>query len=63
MGPLYLRWFRPDTFYRQDLHTAFVSLVDSVIQNVIAGIEQPQAIRPATQDIGGPVRTDLHGEK
>ncbi len=61
-GPLYLRWFRPDTFYRQDVHCAFVSLVDGAIRQVVSDIEQAQVTRPAAGLVEGPLRRDLHAE-
>ena len=60
IGPIYLRWFRPDTFYQQDIHVAFLTLVDGVIKTVIANIEQAQPTRPPAGALGGPVRGDLH---
>jgi hypothetical protein len=45
-GPLYLRWFRPDTFYRQDLHQAFTGLVRRAVQGVLAGLDDTQPMRP-----------------
>jgi hypothetical protein len=59
IGALYLRWFRPDTFFRQDLHASFLTLVDGAIRNVIAGIDPTQPIRPATESHGGPILKDL----
>ena len=60
LGPLYLRWFRPDTYFRQDLHAAFLSLVDGVIKEVVEGLQQGQVIRPATEQQGGPIVPNLH---
>ena len=60
IGPLYLRWFRPDTFYRQDVHAAFLDLVNGIINQVIASLEEVQTVRPLPADIPGPVRRDLH---
>lgn len=60
IGGLYLRWFRPDTYYRQDLHSAFLSLADGVIREVITGIDPTQPVRPATEYHGGPILKDLH---
>lgn len=60
IGGLYLRWFRPDTFFRQDLHTAFLSLVDRAIRDVVTGIDPTQPLRPATEYHGGPILKDLN---
>ena len=60
VAPLYLRWFRPDSYYRQDVHAAFLSLVDSAIRQVLEGLEPAPALRPAPQTLGGPIRSDLH---
>jgi len=60
IGALYLRWFRPDTFYRQDVHAAFVALVDGIIEQVIVSLEEVQTVRPLAEEIPGPVRRDLH---
>lgn len=60
VGPLYLRWFRPDTFFRQDLHRAFLTLVTDAIKTTISGLEQAQAIRPPTEKQGAPILRDLH---
>ena len=60
VAPLYLRWFRPDTFFRQDLHSAFSALVDQAVRRVVDGLNQAQAIRPATEQQGGPILKDLH---
>ena len=60
VGALYLRWFRPDTFFRQDIHAAFMRLVDGVIREVVAGIEPAPPMRPDSQAQGAPVRADLH---
>lgn len=46
LGALYLRFFRPDTFYRQDLHVAFLTLVDDVIRKVVEGLEPSPPLRP-----------------
>jgi phage shock protein PspC (stress-responsive transcriptional regulator) len=46
LGPLYLRWFRPDTFYRQDVHQAFTGLVRRAVQGVLAGLDDTQPLRP-----------------
>jgi hypothetical protein len=59
-GGLYLRWFRPDTYFRQDLHSAFLTLVDAAIREVIKGIDPTQPVRPATEFHGGPILKDLH---
>jgi hypothetical protein len=58
-GGLYLRWFRPDTFFRQDLHSAFLTLVDRAIRDVLAGLEPAPAVRPATELHGGPILKEL----
>jgi hypothetical protein len=63
VGPLYLRWFRPDSYYRQDVHAAFLTLVDSAIREVITSMEQAQAIRLPNEALGGPVRRDLQASK
>ncbi len=55
IGALYLRWFRPDTYFRQDLHSAFLALVDSAIKSVLAGMDPTQPIRPATENQGAPI--------
>ena len=60
IGPLYLRWFKPDTFYRQDVHAAFVALVNGVVQQVLASLEEVQTVRPLPQDVPSPIRRDLH---
>ncbi len=60
IGPLYLRWFRPDTFYRQDVHSVFVTLVNGIINQVISSLEEVQTVRPLPTDLPGPVRRDLH---
>lgn len=59
-GGLYLRWFRPDTYFRQDLHSAFVALVDKSIRDVVTGMDPTQPVRPATESHGGPIRKDLN---
>jgi hypothetical protein len=60
IGGIYLRWFRPDTFYRQDLHSAFLVLVDEAIRGVVTGLDPTQPVRPATEHHGGPILKDLH---
>ena len=60
VGPLYLRWFRPDTFYRQDIHAVFVALVDGVVQQVLTSLEEVQTVRPLPGDVPSPIRGDLH---
>jgi len=60
VGPLYLRWFRPDTFYRQDVHGAFVTLIDVVVKQLVTDLEQAQVLRPSSGSVEGPVRRDLH---
>lgn len=55
IGPLYLRWFKPDTFYRQDFHQAFLTLVFACVQEVVAGLSQAHGIRPPTEQHGAPV--------
>jgi hypothetical protein len=62
LGPLYLRWFRPDTYFRQDVHSAFMVLVDSVIKGVIQSLEQAQGVRPVTESQPSPVIRDLHAK-
>lgn len=59
-GPLFMRWFRPDSYYRQDIHAAFLSLVDSAIRRVVEGLEPAPAVRPPAETLAGPIRTDLH---
>ena len=60
VGALYLRWFRPDTYFRQDLHSAFLALAGGAIEEVIKGMDPTQPIRPATEAHGGPILKDLH---
>jgi hypothetical protein len=60
VGGLYLRWFRPDTFFRQDLHSTFLTLVDGAIRGVITGLDPTQPVRPATELHGGPILKNLH---
>ena len=60
IGGLYLRWFRPDTYFRQDLHSAFLSLVDRAIRDVLTGLDPTQPVRPATERHGGPILKDLN---
>lgn len=60
IGALYLRWFRPDTYFRQDLHSAFLSLADSAIQKVVTGMDPTQPTRPATEYHGGPILKELN---
>jgi hypothetical protein len=55
LGSLYLRWFRPDTYFRQDLHSAFMNLVDGVIREVVAGLAPQPPMRPETSTHGGPI--------
>jgi hypothetical protein len=55
IGALYLRWFRPDTYFRQDLHAAFMTLVDNAIRDVVAGLDPAAPIRPATESQSGPI--------
>ena len=59
-GPLYLRWFRPDTFFRQDLHSAFLSLIEGEVKKIVDGLNQAQVNRPATEQHGGPILEELH---
>lgn len=60
IGGLYLRWFRPDTYFRQDLHSAFAALVDKSIRDVVTGMDPTQPVRPATEYHGGPILKDLN---
>lgn len=60
VAPLYMRWFRPDSFYRQDVHAAFLSLVDGAIKKVVEGLAPAPAHRPPSDALGGPIRKDLH---
>jgi hypothetical protein len=60
LGPLYLRWFRPDTFYRQDLHAAFLALVDGAVKEAIQGLNAGQPFRPPIERQGGPLAKLLH---
>ena len=60
LGALYLRWFRPDTFFRQDLHSAFLTLVDAAIRDVVTGLDPAPPTRPATETHGGPILKNLH---
>lgn len=59
LGALYLRWFRPDTYFRQDLHAAFQTLADRAIREVVAGLNPAQPVRPATEQHGGPILKEL----
>ncbi|MGV3772587.1 MAG: hypothetical protein ACO1QB_06760 [Verrucomicrobiales bacterium] len=59
LGALYLRWFRPDTFYRQDFHNAFLTLVSGAIKDVVAGLSEAQGIRPSTARQTAPVAANL----
>lgn len=59
VGALFLRWFRPDTFYREDIHAAFVTLVDGIIKRVVASIEPAPPMRADPESLGGPIRTNL----
>ena len=63
IGGMYLRWFRPDTFYRQDLHAAFLTLADAAIRQVITGMDPTQPVRPATEYHGGPIEKDLRQQR
>ena len=46
IGALYLRLFRPSTFYREDIHSSFLTLVDGVIRKVVQGLEPSPPLRP-----------------
>ena len=63
IGGLYLRWFRPDTYFRQDLHSAFLALAGLAIEEVITGMDPTQPVRPATEKQGGPILKDLNQQK
>ncbi len=60
IGAVFMRWFRPDTYFRQDLHSAFLALAGSAIAGVITGMDPTQPVRPATETHGGPILKDLH---
>ncbi len=60
LGPLYLRWFRPDTYYRQDLHGAFLALVDGAVMEAIQELDGGQPFRPPIERQGGPQAKRLH---
>jgi len=59
LGALYLGWFRPDTYFRQNFHHAFLTLVFAAIKDVVAGLSQPQGI-PNSPTLGGPIDGNLH---
>ena len=59
VGHVYMRWFLPDTFYREDLHGAFLTIADQVIRAVIDDLDPEKALRPSTVPITGPVHPDL----
>ncbi len=60
IGHLYMRWFLPDTYYRQDVHGAFLTIVDKCIHAVIDDLNPENMARPSTVPIEGPVQSDLH---
>lgn len=49
LGALYLRFFRPDTFFRQDIHVAFLTLVDGVIRQVVQGLVPSEPLRVSAE--------------
>jgi len=59
VGAFYLRWFKPDTFFRQDFHHVFLTLVFGAIKDVVAGLSQAQGIRPSPVRQAGPAASDL----
>ena len=63
IGPIYLRWFCPETFFRQDMHAVFLSLVDSAAKKVIAGLEVSPPLRPDSTVQVDPIRRDLHSSE
>ncbi len=59
VAPIYVRWFRPNTFYRQDLHSAFVTLVDEVVRKVVGELEGTQGLRIDTEGQRPPAHPSL----
>jgi len=61
VGRVFERFFRPDTYFRQDSQEMFKEAFDNAISETIEAVTKPQSVRQ--RDIAGaPIVSDLHGK-
>ena len=60
IGPIYERWFRKDTYYRQDTRLMYLELVPKLIENVIKEITAEGGINLVRQYERAPILDGLY---
>lgn len=59
-GRVFERFYRPDTYYRQDTAKMYEEAFDCAVTETIAAVTNPQGVRHTGQVDGGPVVNNLH---
>ena len=60
IGPIYERFFRKDTYYRQDTRLVYLEIVPTLIQKLIEEITADKGVKLVRQYQRGPVFGELY---
>ncbi|HVM60183.1 MAG TPA: hypothetical protein VMV72_04885 [Verrucomicrobiae bacterium] len=60
ISPIYERWFRKDTYYRQDTRLVYLEIVPHLIQKLIDDITAEKGVKLVRQYQRGPILGELY---
>jgi len=60
LGPIYERWFRKDTYYRQDTRLVYLETVPTLIKELAEELTAAKGVKLSTQYKHGPVLGELY---
>lgn len=61
IGPLYDRFFHPDTYYRQDTNNAYRETVHQAVMQAVDEMRTQKGLKPLTDDERRPTLGEFHG--
>lgn len=63
LGPIYERFFRKDTYYRQDLRIAYGSIVSGIVKGEVEAVTAAKGVKLVREYSYSPFFGDLYGAK
>ena len=60
LGPVYERWFRSDTYYRQDARMVYLEAVSTLFKNVAEDVVAAKGLRLVRQYECAPILGELY---
>lgn len=63
IGPIYERYFRADSYYRQDVRIAYCSIVSEIVKQEVARITGEKGIKLLREHMYSPAMNDLYRTK